>query len=120
MISTAATITTNINGEACRGETWILNCTGRSPTHRWILETEGSHDQPTMKSYTSGSMPGTSHMGPYNFTFVSVPNDRFESIVSAVLTPVLNNTVAKCVDIQSEAEVTIRLTGPIVYHIIMH
>ena len=66
-----------------------------------------------MKSYTSGSMPGTSIKGPYNFTFVSVPNDWFESIVSTVLTPVLNNTVARCVDTQSEAEITIRIAGSI-------
>ena len=66
-----------------------------------------------MTSYTGRqSVPGTSHMGPYNFTLVSASNDWFESIVSTVLTTALNNTVAKCVDTQSEAQpVTIRIAG---------
>ena len=64
-------------------------------------------------SYTARqSVPGTSHQGPYNFTLVSASTNRFESIVSTVLTPELNNTVAKCVDTQSEAQpVTIRIAG---------
>ena len=113
MISTAATLTTNVDGEACQGETWILTCTGRRPVLRWTLETEGS--QSIMMIYTAGqSVPGTIHMGPYNFTLVSVSTNRFESIVSTVLSTALNNTVAKCVDIQSEAQpVTIRITGSI-------
>ena len=113
MISTAATITTNIDGEACQGETWILTCTGHRPTHRWTLEIEGSQTN-AMMTYTAGqSVPGTILQGPYNFTLVSASNNWFESTVSTVLTTALNNTVAKCVDIQSKAEVTIRLTGSI-------
>ena len=113
MISTAAILTTNIDGEACQGEIWILTCTGRSHTHRWTLEMEGS--EPIMMTYTARqSVPGTNHKGPYNFTLVSVSNDWFESIVSTVLTTALNNTVAKCVDTQSEAQpVTIRIAGSI-------
>jgi hypothetical protein len=114
MICTAAILITNIAGEACQGEIWILTCTGRRPTHRWTLETEGSQSIDTiMMSYTAGqSVPETIHKGPYNFTLVSASNDGFESIVSTVLTTALNNTVAKCVDIQSEAQpVTIRITG---------
>ena len=114
IICTAATLTTNIDGEACQGETWILTCTGRSHTHRWILETEGSQSTDDM-TYTAGqSVPGTILQGPYNFTLVSASNDWFESIVSTVLTTTLNNTVAKCGDIQSEAQpVTIRIAGSI-------
>ena len=37
----AASLTTNIDGEACQGEVWILNCTGQRPTLQWTLETEG-------------------------------------------------------------------------------
>ena len=42
--------------------------------------------------------------------------NRFESTVSIVFTTALNNTVTKCVDIQSEADpvhesLTIRLAG---------
>jgi hypothetical protein len=116
MISTAATLTTNIDGEACQGETWILTCTGRSHTHRWTIETEGSQSIIDARmSYTaSQSVPGTSHKGPYNFTLVSASNNMFESIVSTVLTTAQNNTVAKCGDIQSEAQpVTIRIAGSI-------
>ena len=121
MISTAATLTTNIAGEACQGETWILTCTGHSRIHRWTLEAEGSQSIDTlMMSYTaSQSVPGTSHKGPYNFTLVSATNDGFESIVSTVLTTTLNNTVAKCGDIQSEAEVTIRIAGSTIYYYVM-
>ena len=64
------------------------------------------------------NVPGTSHMGPYNFTLVSASNDQLESTVSTVLTTALNNTVAKCGD-NTEAEVTIRLTGSIVFIIII-
>ena len=110
MISIAATLKTNIDGEGCQGETWILTCTGHSPIHRWTLEAEGS--QPIMMSYTRQSVPRTNHKGPYNFTLVSVSNDWFESIVSTVLTTALNNTVAKCGD-NTEAEVTIRIAGSI-------
>ena len=110
MISTAATITTNINGEACQGEVWILTCTGRRPILRWTLETEGS--EPITMAYTRQNVPETSHKGPYNFTLVSASNDWFESTVSTVLTTVLNNTVAKCGD-NTEAEITIRIAGSI-------
>ena len=113
MISTAAILTTNIDGEACQGKIWILTCTGRSHTHRWTLEMEGS--EPIMMTYTARqSVPGTNHMGPYNFTLVSASNDWFESIVSTVLTTALNNTVAKCGDTNTEAEVTIRIAGSII------
>jgi hypothetical protein len=118
MFCTAATLTTNIAGEACQGETWILTCTGRSHTHRWTLEAEGSQSMDAiMMSYTaSQSVPGTIHKGPYNFTLVSATNDGFESIVSTILMIALNNTVAKCGDIQSEAQpVTIRIIGSIMY-----
>ena len=112
MICTAASITTNIDGEACQGEVWILTCTGHSPAHRWSLKTEGS--QPIVMAYTSQSVPETSRKGSYNFTLVSASNNWFESSVSAVLTTALNNTAANCVDIQSEAEpVTIRIAGSI-------
>ena len=116
IIWTAATLTTNIDGEACQGEIWILTCTGRSHTHRWTLEAEGNQSIDTiMMTYTAGrSVLGTIHQGPYNFTLVSASNDRFESIASTVLMTALNNTVAKCVDIQSEAQpVTIRIAGSI-------
>ena len=63
-------------------------------------------------TYTAGqSVPRTIIQGPYNFTLVSASNNWFESTVSTVLTPALNNTVAKCADTQSEAEVTIRIAG---------
>ena len=66
-----------------------------------------------MMSYTSWSVPGTIHKGPYNFTLVSASGDWFESIVSTVLTTARNNTVAKCEDHNTEAEVTIRIAGSI-------
>ena len=114
MISTAATLQTNIDDEACQGETWILTCIGHRPILRWTLETEGMSD-PIVMTYIAGqNVPETTHQGPYNFTLVSASNDQFESTVSTVLTTALNNTVAKCGD-NTEAEVTIRLTGSIVF-----
>ena len=114
IMHTAASVTTNIDGEACQGEVWILTCTGHSHTHRWTLETEGSEPIVIMMAYTSQSVPGTSRKGSYNFTLVSASNNWFESSVSAILTTALNNTMAKCGDIQSEAgPVTIRIAGSI-------
>lgn len=105
----AANLTTNIDGEACQGEEWILTCTGHSPTHRWILETEGS--MPIYMAYTVDDMPGTIHKAPYNFTLLSATHNWFESTVSTVLTTALNNTVAKCGDISEAEPVAIRIAG---------
>ena len=44
-------------------------------------------------------MPGASHKGPYNFTLVSASINRFESIVSTVLTPALNNTLLQWLNV---------------------
>ena len=112
LLCAAANLTTNIDGEACQGEEWILVCTGHSPTHRWTLETKGS--KLIQMAYTVDDMPGTIHKAPYNFTLISASNklNWFESSVSTVLTITLNNTVAKCIDTQSEAEpVTVWITG---------
>ena len=72
---------------------------------------------PVIVTYTAGDMPeNTIHIMAYSFTLLSATRNRFESTVSTVLTAALNNTVAKCVDIQSEAEpVTIRLAGQKLY-----
>ena len=65
-----------------------------------------------MTYLASQSVPGTDHMGSYNFTLISATSNWFESTVSTVLTTASNNTVAKCADIQSEAQpVTIRIAG---------
>ena len=110
-IYTAASLTTNIDGEACQGKVWILTCTGRSHTHRWTHETAGN-EPIVMTHVASRSVPGTDHMGSYNFTLISATNNWFESSVSTVLATALNNTVAKCADIQSEVQpVTIRIAG---------
>ena len=82
-----------------------------SHTHRWTLETAGN--EPIVMTYVANrSVPGIDHMGSYNFTLISATNNWFESTVSTVLTAALNNTVAKCADIQSEVQpVTIRIAG---------
>ena len=49
------------------------------------IETEGN--EPIVMTYVaSRSVPGTDHMGSYNFTLISVNNNWFESTVSAVVT----------------------------------
>ena len=57
-----------------------------------------------MTYVASRSVSGTDHMGSYNFTGISATNSWFESTVSMVVTTALNNTVAKCADIQSETQ----------------
>ena len=108
-LCTAANLTANIYGEACHGEEWILTCTGRSSTHRWTLETEGS--MPIQMTYTAGDMPGTTLKAPYNFTLLSATHNGFESTVSTVLTTALNNTVAICGGISEVEPVTIKIAG---------
>ena len=111
--NTAANLTTNTEGEACQGEVWVLTCTGHTPTHRWTLEIEGSI--PTVVTYiASHSVPGIMHRGSYNFTLISATNNWFESSVSTALTAEINNTVAKCTDIESEEKQAIRITGSVV------
>ena len=50
-------------------------------------------------------------MGSYNFTLISATQNWFESVVSTVFTKDMNNTAAKCSDIDSEETVTIRTAG---------
>ena len=107
----AANLTTNIDGEACQGEVMILMCTGHSLIHRWTFETEASSVLFTQIYTARQSVPGTIHMELYNFTLISAFSNWFESSVSIVLTTEINNTVAKCVDVESEEELAIRIAG---------
>ena len=67
-----------------------------------------------METYTaSWSVPGTMYRGSYNITLISAFNNWFESSVSIVLTTEINNTVAKCGDVESEEQEAIRIAGSV-------
>ena len=118
-ICTAASITSNIDGEACQGEKLVLACTGRRAIHRWTLETESSVSPAVHMVYRIGDEPETITVtvpgGLYiiNFTLVSATQNQFESTVSTVLTNTMNNTVVECGDSDSEEATIIRIAGSI-------
>ena len=116
-ICTAASVTSNIDGEACQGEKLVLACTGRRAIHRWTLETESSVSPAVHMIYRTGDEPETITVtvpgGLYNFTLVSAAQNQFESTVSTVLTNTMNNTVVECGDSDSEEATIIRIAGSI-------
>ena len=103
-----ANLTTNIDGEACRGDTWILTCTGfNNIIQRWTIETEDGVVIHSI-SYTLREEPRVTLKGQYAFQLVSATLKLFKSIV---MTNATSNTVVKCSDAMSEEIVTIRITG---------
>ena len=108
IIIIGANLTTNIDGEACQGDTWILTCTGfNNNIQRWTIETENG-DIIHSISYTLREEPRITPIGQYTFQLVSATLILFKSIV---MTNAMSNTVIKCSDTMSEEIVTIRITG---------
>ena len=104
-IYAAANLTANIDGEACRGEEWILTCISQSAPQRWTLENENGVS--AHKTYVSGERLETSTMGAYTFTLVSA-----SSIIKSIATTTLtSSTRAECGDLQSFATAALRITG---------
>ena len=92
-----------------------MHCTGHTFI-RWLIRENSGHT--IVKAYAMTDDPGTSTMGGYTFTLVSVSVDNYyQSIVSTVLT---SDTMVECADIQSVERAVIGIAGLNKIHRIMN
>jgi hypothetical protein len=112
----AASISSNFEGVMlCPGEELILTCTGQGPVQRWtVTDEDGADIEVTFISTQSDERRLISHIFntmTFEFSLTSVAFDRFESMVSVVVTEEINSTRVECHGRFSGDSVVLMITG---------
>ena len=113
--STGTLITTNIADDiACPGEKLVYTCVSQGTSQRWRIVNAGGMLS-AEQVFGSGHRPGSAYsQNVYNFTLISTVYNHFESMLSAMATASIHNSVAECRGTSGMTlrdEVTLQITG---------